>query len=907
MDTLMQTVTAEEKGDDGTTYYVSSINGEDSNDGTLKNEPFKSLQKINDIELQPGDQVLLEAGSVFEDEYLHIKGSGAEGEPIVIDRYGQGDAPQIQTNGEGIWYQDYGIELDNPGHKNKGDVSSSILLYDVEYIEINNLDISNYTDMSEEAYSELDRMDRTGIAAVAQNEGTINHIYLNNLNIHDVTGNVYNKHMNNGGIYFTVFNPEDEKETGISRYNDVKIENNKVENVNRWGIAVGYTAYHGEFSGKGEIPDELIDKYGSSNVTIRNNNVIDPGGDAITTMYLDRPLVEYNVSEGAAKDINDNVYSETGFGEVAAAIWPWKSKNAIFQYNEAFGTHASNGENNDGQAWDADYGDGTIYQYNYSHDNEGGTYMACCGANPQESVNNVFRYNISENDGESGILSLPGNPDAEIYNNIFYVKEGVDFIRDNMRGGTANVENNIIYYAGDEKEEDWAADSNVTYSHNVYYNYANTPDSDENAITEKPQFVDPGSGPKAATGKDPREAQITHDREAFNGYQLEDDSPAINKGKYKDDNVEVDFFDNALNGIPDIGVFESDEVTLDVYSDVYNIEDEGIRGVEQDTKVKDFLANLVYAPALTVEVLNENGDTLDEHDIVEANAEVQFSYDEEVRTYNIEQKNIQEDSYNWVDDFVEGQQGDIWYAQEKTDDGYHHLETFSDQYPVWEGQNWASVGTDDHGDNGLIAASIGKPSTYAMAFKAPKSGNVELSFAGEKVSLQKPDAEPSEEGELHLNFTLNGTQIGETNDQGDNVTLSNAAGSSQNVNSITLDVDEGDYIRAELSSNGETDPTGVYITPSVTYSPSSTVSDLKKLVDQYEKTDDITDNEAVHDLQLHLTAVKHFVDQNKSDKSIKHLNGFKTLLEHQKNNENITTKAYEDLIAKTDKVIDTQN
>lgn len=50
--------------------------------------------------------------------------------------------------------------------------------------------------------------------------------------------------------------------------------------------------------------------------------------------------------------------------------------------------------NGDGQPWDADYGDGTNYQYNYSHGNTASTIMFC----GPESVNNTFRYNISQNE-----------------------------------------------------------------------------------------------------------------------------------------------------------------------------------------------------------------------------------------------------------------------------------------------------------------------------------------------------------------------------------------------------------------------------------------------------------------------------------------------------------------------------
>ena len=166
----------------------------------------------------------------------------------------------------------------------------------------------------------------------------------------------------------------------------------------------------------------MVKAYGSTNVVIEHNFVKDIGGDGITPMYCFEPLIQYNVSENIAVDIHPDLYNEEGNrgGMTAAAIWPWKCKTALFQYNEVYNTVY----NQDGQAWDADSGDGTIYQYNYSCNNGGGCVMFCEG----ESVNNIFRYNISQNDG-TGILTPVRNVDAKIYGNIFYIKEGVDFIR----------------------------------------------------------------------------------------------------------------------------------------------------------------------------------------------------------------------------------------------------------------------------------------------------------------------------------------------------------------------------------------------------------------------------------------------------------------------------------------------
>lgn len=85
--------------------------------------------------------------------------------------------------------------------------------------------------------------------------------------------------------------------------------------------------------------------------------------------------------------------------------------------------------------------------------------------------------------------------------------------------------------------------------------------------------------------------------------------------------------------------------------------------------------------------------------------------------------------------------------------------------------------------------------------------------------------------------------------------------------------------------------------------PVSTISDLKKLVEQYEKDGKFADDNAVHALQLHLTAVKRYEDQEQVDKVVKHLNGFKTLLNNFKKEELISEEAYNDLMSNTDKLI----
>ena len=126
--TVFPTITARAEGDTlpqatGNTYYVSTLDGNDRNSGKSETEALYSLTALSQIDLQPGDRVLLERGSNFYNDFLHLRGvKGTQEAPIVIDAYGDSEAalPVINTNGQGIWYQDYGTALDNAQHVYRG-------------------------------------------------------------------------------------------------------------------------------------------------------------------------------------------------------------------------------------------------------------------------------------------------------------------------------------------------------------------------------------------------------------------------------------------------------------------------------------------------------------------------------------------------------------------------------------------------------------------------------------------------------------------------------------------------------------------------------------------------------------------------------------------------------------------
>ena len=101
-------------------FYVSSSEGNDENDGLSIQSPFKTLDKLNSLVFNEGDSIFFKSGDYWQGMFW-IKGSGSSLNPIVIDVYGGDNKPVI----DGYGYQ------------------ASILIFNDQNIEINNLEITN--------------------------------------------------------------------------------------------------------------------------------------------------------------------------------------------------------------------------------------------------------------------------------------------------------------------------------------------------------------------------------------------------------------------------------------------------------------------------------------------------------------------------------------------------------------------------------------------------------------------------------------------------------------------------------------------------------------------------------------------------------------------------------------------
>lgn len=349
------------------TYHVDSVRGKDTNSGLSPQAAWRSLEKVNSSRFQPGDRVLFKRGGTWKGS-LRPASSGAAGAPIAIDAYGSGAYPRIDAGGL---------------------AEDALRLYNVQWIEVRNLELTNRGDR---------RVPRRGVHIFLDNFGTGHHIVVSGLYIHDVDGS--NETKDNGGIIFRT-----NGDRTPSRFDGLLIERNIIWRVDRSAIAA--QSYHWQ-----------RDRWHPSlNVVIRDNFASDIGGDGIVPWATQGALVEHNIVRDANK--RANTYN--------AGIWPWSTDDSVFRWNDAGFVRTTL----DGQGFDSDYNSrNTVFEYNYSHDNEGG-FMLICSPGKRDAAQNlgnigtVVRHNISRND-RVRIFHVSAAENTLVHDNVIYVGPDLD-------------------------------------------------------------------------------------------------------------------------------------------------------------------------------------------------------------------------------------------------------------------------------------------------------------------------------------------------------------------------------------------------------------------------------------------------------------------------------------------------
>jgi hypothetical protein len=418
-------------------YYVDSETGADANSGTVMSQPWKSLERVNHHVFQPGDQLWFKAGSRYTGQ-LRPQGSGKiENDtpvPITIGKYGEGAKPRIDGEGQFL---------------------DTLLLRNVEFWEVSDLEITNLG---------TNRAPwRTGVRIVTDGFGKMRHIYLRNLYVHNVNGDL-RKEQEGCGIYF------ESRGRNQSHFDDLRIENCHVVRTDRNGIC--------QRNGS---------RARSLRVVIRGNLLEDIGGDGIKIWGSNGALVEQNTVRGGRMRCND----------YAAGIWPFDSDDTLIQFNEVSGMKGTK----DGQGFDSDYRcRRSVFQYNYSHNNEGGFFLICAPGNSYNE-DTIIRYNISQNDGinSARIFHISGAKNTQIYNNTIYVGTNQNLplvLFDEWDGGFARdtfFYNNIFYVDGQVSYR-LGRSENTVFANNVFWGNHRRPPLDPFAITNQPALTKVGSG-----------------------------------------------------------------------------------------------------------------------------------------------------------------------------------------------------------------------------------------------------------------------------------------------------------------------------------------------------------------------------------------------------------------------------
>lgn len=344
-------------------YYFSALGHDVNGNGSLAN-PWKSIDKFNALDLNPGDQALFRAGDVFAGNlYLGNEdtGNNASGQllqQITIGSYNTTNSiyrAVIQSaNGVGLLsYNNGGISIKNlefRGNNSSAANSQGIYFYQDQYAASNkqqSIEIDNVV---------VDGFGRWG--ALFQTD-----------------------RPSGGG------------------YRDIRVTNSEFRNNREGGLSTVANDWTGI-----AYEDVYV-----ANVVARNS----PGfagcnphcGNGIVIGQADGALVEQSVAHSNGLQ----------YGKGNVGIWTWQSNDVTIQHNVAYGNRSPAG--GDGGGFDLDGGvTNSVVQYNNSYDNDGAGYLLAQFGYAEPMAQNVFRYNVSTNDGHDnyGSITIWGDNTADL-------------------------------------------------------------------------------------------------------------------------------------------------------------------------------------------------------------------------------------------------------------------------------------------------------------------------------------------------------------------------------------------------------------------------------------------------------------------------------------------------------------
>ncbi|KXG52805.1 Pectin lyase fold/virulence factor [Penicillium griseofulvum] len=441
-------------------YYFDG-SATSNGDGT-QSSPYNTLASIPNLSLSPGDNILLKRGTSFDGPLLLNK-SGSAGSVITVSAYG--DASQSKPM------------------VGAGTTLNSVLIQGASFVTVQDLNITNPGD---------NKTPRRGVYVYAADAGRVQDITLQRLYIHDVrgwmpstttTGIATGKYANaSGGIVIEAAGSKTP-----TYFDGLLIQDNEIRSVDRQGIYTWSNWCQREELAAFWNTLCLKPWAASSGLVIQRNRLYDIGGDGIVITGNNDAKVLTNTLVGF------NRRSES----YNAGLWTANSVGSVFRYNTVSGGKSTL----DGMAYDVDHStSGTLFEYNVSHDNEGGFFLFCPYDKP--SRNFTIRYNLSVNDRARIFQVCDGGlVGGKIYKNTVYIGDGLSpYIVTETTDATLDVQltNNIFKKEGSGAAKWELSDTKFTVNNNAFQGSINTYPKATNSLTEAQGLAAPGlRDPKA--------------------------------------------------------------------------------------------------------------------------------------------------------------------------------------------------------------------------------------------------------------------------------------------------------------------------------------------------------------------------------------------------------------------------
>jgi hypothetical protein len=379
------------------------------------------------------------------------------------------------------------------------------------------------------------RSERHGIFVTATDSGTHSNFTVRNCFIHDVTG--IHDDFNNGGIVFRV-----RGDVIPTKFDGVLLEYNEIRNISGVGIRTKSTWEADPDDARGVA--RPIGRHAHLNVVVRGNRISDVTRNAIVIGSADAPLAEYNV-------MGPRIATET----TGNTLYNYATDDALIQYNEAFGNHGPASDKDRG-GFDADYNSrNTVFQYNYSHDNNfafaimrkygDGIYF-----HNNISVNDRYgflHYGFYDNHDISNVVVsnntfYSSSPNMMMFMNFGPLREPID----------TTIVDNIFVFAGEGAS--WGSEPSAERG-NVFENNIVVGLIDPNYIdlTADPLLVAPGDGGTEIDMTDPNRPS---------NFKLCVGSPALGTGTQGSNDATEDFWGDGITST-NIGAYGGDGVACE--------------------------------------------------------------------------------------------------------------------------------------------------------------------------------------------------------------------------------------------------------------------------------------------------------------------------------------------------------